>query len=198
MRLTEAKRDWYRKKAKEEGYRSRSAYKLIDIQRRYKIIKKGMKVIDFGCAPGGWLQVACREVGNRGLVIGIDLKDVKPITGNCKLIKEDVFKENIKKEISDIAKGKVDVILSDLSPNLSGIWEVDHAKQIELTERVVELSNYLLKEGGDMVLKVFEGEMLQEFIKSLKNKFKVVKIDKPKASRKKSSELYLVCLRRIS
>ncbi|MBM3897911.1 MAG: RlmE family RNA methyltransferase [Thaumarchaeota archaeon] len=191
MRLSEAKKDHYRKLAKEEGYSSRASYKLIQIQAKYRVLKPNSCVIDFGCAPGGWLEVASKEVGD-GYVIGIDKKPVKTQLENTKILTIDVYDSDAESKILAILPRKVDVVLSDLAPNISGIWEVDHAKQIDLCRRVIEFLPKILTRGGSIVLKVFEGPDLKEFVNQVAKSFEYLNIAKPSASRSASSELYVV------
>lgn len=193
MRLTEAKRDHYRKLAKEEGYSSRASYKLLQINSKYKILRSGDYVIDFGCAPGGWLEVASKEVSDSGCVIGIDKKPVKTSLANVKFLCMDVFDISMEERILRLCGRKGDVVLSDLAPNVSGIWEIDHVKQIDLCRRVLEMLPKILAGGGTAVLKVFEGPSFKDFLGEVKRKFAYVTIEKPLASRGASSEFYLVC-----
>ena len=193
MKYIESKKDQFRKLAREEGYRSRSAYKLIQLNNSYKILRKGFVVVDIGCAPGGWLQVALNEVGRKGKVIGVDLKKVEPLD-NVFLIQDSIESDRIVNAILKITNSNVDVVLSDLSPNVSGNWELDHARQIDLTRNAITLGRKITKQCGKLVLKVFQGDMLNELINELKIDFKKVFITKPTASRQVSSELYLVCI----
>lgn len=193
MRLDQARKDQYRRVAKREGYRSRAVFKLMQIDRRYKIFKNGHIVVDFGCAPGGWLQYISKVIGNKGFVLGIDLKQVEPISDNVDTLIADVYDESIKDKIMSKLPKKADVVTSDLSPRVSGIWELDVSKQIDLTSRVVELLPFILKEGGYAIMKVFQGEPFDEFLKKIKKNFKDVTIMKPPASRPESSEMYLLC-----
>ncbi|GBC74884.1 Ribosomal RNA large subunit methyltransferase E [archaeon HR06] len=195
MRLEEAKKDQYRRLAKREGYKSRAAYKLLQIQRKYKIIKKGDKVLDLGCSPGGWSQVALNFVGKKGKVIGVDLKDTHLFSENFIFLKRDIYKEGLEEEILSLLKDKVDLLLSDLSPNLSGIWELDYEKQLDLTKRAIDILNKVLKRKGNAVLKIFQSPYIKSLEEDLKRKFEKVLLVKPPASRKESSELYLLCLK---
>jgi len=197
MRLDEARRDQFRKKAKEEGYRSRAAYKLLQLNDKFRMIRAGSIVVDIGCAPGGWLEVASDLVGQRGIVVGVDIVDVKPIgRKNVKIIKEDVSSPDFPEKLSAaLGKGgKADCILADLSPKLSGIWDMDHFKQVELCHKVLDLLPQNLVEDGSSVLKAFHGEELDSFVKRLKKSFSRVDVSKPEASRSQSSEVYLVSL----
>ncbi|MCS7116954.1 MAG: RlmE family RNA methyltransferase [Nitrososphaerales archaeon] len=193
MRVQEAKRDFYRQLAKKMGFRSRAAFKLIQINQKYRVIKPGDVVVDFGCAPGGWLQVASKAVGKDGFVLGIDLKRVEGIEGNVSTIVADVMNGDIDKMVLSKLPRMADVVLSDLAPKVSGVWELDHIKQIDLTRRVVSILPQILRRGGSAILKVFEGEMFNDIVKEVEKVFKVVRIIKPKASRSKSSEVYLLC-----
>lgn len=194
MKLVDSKKDQFRRLAKDHGYRSRSAFKLLQLNKSYRILNKGYTVVDIGCAPGGWLQVALSEVGNKGKVIGVDLKKVEPIA-NTFIFQGSIEDENIINSILQITNSnKVDVVLSDLAPNVSGNWELDHARQIDLTKTALALSRRILKNGGKVVLKVFQGDMLVELIDELKKEYKKVITTKPSASRQVSSELYLICI----
>jgi 23S rRNA (uridine2552-2'-O)-methyltransferase len=193
MRLADARRDQYRRLAKDQGYRARSAYKLLQMNRSYNIIKKGDKVVDLGCAPGGWLQVAMKEVGSSGKVIGVDLKPVTPVAG-ATILQGSIENPNVLSEIAEILGCKADVILSDMAPNVSGVWDIDHARQISLSTIALGFARQVLRVGGSSVFKIFEGEMLKEFKSELRKSFGKVLLSKPSASRQESSELYIVCL----
>jgi 23S rRNA (uridine2552-2'-O)-methyltransferase len=196
MRLEEAKKDLYRKRAKEEGYRSRAAYKLLQLNQKYRIIRAGLSVVDVGAAPGGWLEVASELVGPRGIVIGVDVVKMKPVGKNVKILLEDVLSKDFPSKLSEaLGKGgKADCILADLSPKLSGIWDMDHFKQIELCHKVVDLLPQTLVKGGSNVLKAFHGGELDPLVKRLRKSFSRVDVSKPEASRSESSEVYLVSL----
>ena len=193
MRLADARRDQYRRLAKDQGYRARSAYKLLQMNRSYRIIKKGDKVVDLGCAPGGWLQVALKEVGSSGKVIGVDLKPVTPVAG-ATILQGSIENPNVLSKIAEFLGYKADVILSDMAPNVSGVWDIDHARQISLSTIALGFARQVLRVGGSSVFKIFEGEMLKEFKSELRKSFGKVLLSKPSASRQESSELYIVCL----
>ncbi|HKH89334.1 MAG TPA: RlmE family RNA methyltransferase [Nitrososphaera sp.] len=193
MRLADARRDQYRRLAKDQGYRARSAYKLLQMNRSYNIMKKGDKVVDLGCAPGGWLQVAMKEVGSSGKVIGVDLKPVTPVAG-ATILQGSIENPNMLSKIAEILGCKADVILSDMAPNVSGVWDIDHARQISLSTIALGFARRVLRVGGSSVFKIFEGEMLKEFKSELRKSFGKVLLSKPSASRQESSELYIVCL----
>ena len=193
--IEERRRDAFYRKAKREGYRSRAVYKLKEIDRKFRILRRGQAVIDLGAAPGGWLQYVAETIGNKGTVIGVDIKEIAPLPyENVKTLKADVFQENIEKQILKLLGSKADVILSDLSPQISGVWEVDVARSVAICERVVELSRKLLKKNGKLVMKIFEGIDTKRILSLLKRDFSFIKLFKPAASRKKSSELYIICL----
>jgi 23S rRNA (uridine2552-2'-O)-methyltransferase len=193
MKLADARRDQYRRLAKDQGYRARSAYKLLQMNRSYNIIKKGDKVVDLGCAPGGWLQVAMKEVGSSGKIIGVDLKPVTPVAG-ATILQGSIEDPNVLSKIAEILGCKADVVLSDMAPNVSGVWDIDHARQISLSTIALGFVQQVLRVGGSSVFKVFEGDMLKEFKSELGKSFGKVLLSKPSASRQESSELYIVCL----
>jgi 23S rRNA (uridine2552-2'-O)-methyltransferase len=193
MRLADARKDHYRKLAKDQGLRARSAYKLQQLNDSYHLLKKGSKVIDLGCAPGGWLQIATRLVGTSGKVVGIDLKPVEPVVGAV-IMQGNIEDPEMKVRISETLGGKADVLLSDLAPNVSGVWDIDHARQISLTQTALQFGGTVLKVGGSAIFKVFEGDMLDDLKAELKQNFGKVQLSKPSASRQESSELYVVCM----
>jgi len=192
MRLTDAQRDQYRRLAKVQGYRARSAYKLLQMNRAYHIIRKGDKVVDLGCAPGGWLQVALEEVRPSGKVIGVDLKPVTPIVDTI-ILQGSIEDPHMTYKIEEILACKADVVLSDLAPNVSGIWDIDHERQISLSTIALRFTRHVLRIGGSSIFKVFEGNMLKEFRAELHKSFGKVILSKPSASRQESSELYFIC-----
>ncbi len=196
MKLADSKKDQFRRLAREQGYRSRSAFKLKQINESYKILNRGNCVVDIGCAPGGWIQIALSEVGPKGKVIGIDIKKIEPLT-KAFFIQGNIQDEEIINSILKFSTSSVDVVLSDLSPNVSGNWDLDHARQIDLTRTALKLSNKILKKDGKVVLKVFQGDMLNELIDELKKEFKKIIRTKPNASRQTSSEIYLICIGKL-
>ncbi len=193
MKLIDAKRDHYRRLAHEQGYRSRSAFKLRELNKAYRIIGPGFNVLDLGCAPGGWTQVASQLVGNHGKVLGIDASYVEDIPG-AELLRANIEDESLVDEILEFFERKLDALICDLSPNITGAWSVDHAKQISLNYSCAKIMDKVLRYKGNALFKVFDGEFSNEFRDYLKKKFARVKLTKPKASRKQSSELYFVCL----
>ncbi len=193
MKLIDARRDHYRKLAHEEGFRSRSVYKLLELNKSYRIIGSGFYVLDLGCAPGGWTQVASKLVGNKGKVMGIDMAYVEEIP-NAYIQKGNIEDESLVQDILSFFGGKINSVISDLSPQVSGNWTVDHSKQISLNYSAAKIMEQVLAKKGNALFKVFDGEYSNEFYQYLKKKFAKVKLKKPKASRKPSSELYCICL----
>lgn len=193
MWLQERKRDYYYRKAKEEKYRSRAAYKLLQAAEKYHFIRNGDVVVDLGTAPGGWTQAARKIVGAKGYVLGVDLKPVKPFQqSNVRTIIGDITEHETLQQILDMLPRKADVVISDVSPNISGIWELDHARQIECACKALEIALEVLKLGGNFFVKVFQGDMLDDFTKKVREHFEEVKVIKPKASRAKSSEMFVL------
>jgi 23S rRNA (uridine2552-2'-O)-methyltransferase len=193
MRLHEARKDLYRRLAREQGYKSRAAFKLIEANERYGFIREGGKVVDFGAAPGGWLQVVSELVGPGGRVVGVDLSPIRLKGANLLAIKMDVHDQAVVAKVREALRGPADVVLSDLSPAVSGVWELDQTRQVDLTLRVLELSRELLDEKGSVFCKLFEGERSQEVRDNFRRMFESVRVVKPAASRTASSELYYLC-----
>jgi len=191
--VRERKKDHYYKKAKEEKYRSRAAYKLFQAVRKHHFIKNGNVVVDLGAAPGGWVQAARKIVGTKGFVLGVDLKPIEPFPQlNVRTIIGDITEKETLQQILEFLPRKADGVISDASPNISGIWEVDHARQIDLAQQALKIALKTLKTSGNFFVKVFEGDMLNDFSQELKRHFEIVKIMKPKASRAKSSEMFIL------
>lgn len=186
MRPEEAKRDHYRRMAKKAGYVSRAAFKIKEIDRKYGIFKLGQRVLDLGASPGGWTQVASKLVGPEGEVYAVDKRPLKVEGENIRFLKLDIMKE-------DISLEGFDVVISDLAPNVSGVWEHDQYVQMQLALKALEIAERKLKRGGNFVCKLFDGEGINEIVRRARSEFSFVKLTKPKASRKESSELYLVC-----
>ena len=193
MKLIDAKRDQYRKLAHEQGFRSRAAYKLKEMNKSYRIIGPGSYVVDLGCAPGGWVQVAQKISGNQGKVLGIDLSFVEEIP-NAKIIQHDIESIDVVDEIISYFGKKADSLICDLSPQVSGNWSVDQAAQISLNYSAVRIMDQVLNKKGNALFKVFDGEYSAEFFDFMKKKFIKTKRTKPNSSRKPSSELYCICL----
>ena len=193
MKLLDARKDHYRRLAHEQGFRSRAAYKLKELNQSYRIIGPGFYVLDLGCAPGGWTQMAVKLSGNQGKVMGVDLSYVEEIPG-AHVVKANIEDEYLVEEIMSYFERKVNAVICDLSPQVSGNWSVDHAKQISLNYDCVKILDKVLSHKGNAVFKVFDGEYSMEFRDFVKKKFSRINLTKPKASRKQSSELYCVCL----
>lgn len=184
-------KDPFRVKAKEDGYPARSVYKLIEIQKKFKLLRGRQRIVDFGCHPGSWLRFCSQTVGPEGRVLGMDLKNPTiPLAPNVSFLKADLLAVP-EARIKEWA-GPVDVVLSDLSPKTSGIKWLDHQRSLDLNQRALELAFLILKKGGDAVLKIFEGEGTKGFIKKMTERFEQVQIHKPKSSRQESPEMYLI------
>jgi 23S rRNA (uridine2552-2'-O)-methyltransferase len=175
--------DPYVRKARQEGYRSRAAYKLLELDQKHSLFKPGMTVLDLGAAPGGWSQVAAQKVMPGGRVVAIDVLEMAPISG-VTIIKGDFRQVSI--------ENRADAVLSDVSPNLSGIPNVDQARLLELGLSAIELCAKLLKRDGVFVVKAFHGEAFDELRERLAAVFTKVKVAKPSASRGESAETYVV------
>jgi 23S rRNA (uridine2552-2'-O)-methyltransferase len=189
------KRDYYYQKAKAENYRSRSTYKLSQTAKKYRFIRRGDIVVDLGAAPGGWIQAARKIVGKTGFVLGVDLKPIAPFPQEyVRTIVADLTAHETLGQILDFLPGKADVVISDASPNISGVWEVDNARQIDLASQALEIALSVLRPSGNFFVKVFEGDMLPGFVRTVKKHFDEVKVVKPKASRAKSAEMYLLTM----
>ena len=184
--------DAYVRRAKQEGYRSRSAYKLLEILEKDKLVRPGMTVIDLGAAPGGWSQVLAPLVGAKGQVIALDILEMEPLRGAV-VIRGDFSVESTLKLLEEQLGGRsIALVVSDMSPNISGVGLVDQARSIHLAELALEFARDRLKPDGDLLVKVFQGAGLDEFRKQLGVAFASVAVRKPKASRDRSSELYLL------
>ena len=193
--IQDRKRDYYYKKAKAENYRSRATYKLSQAATKYRFIRKGDVVVDLGAAPGGWIQASRKIAGKNGFVLGVDLKPIAPFPQEyVRTIVADFTEPETLQQILDFLPRKADVVLSDASPNISGIWEVDNARQIDLAAQALKIALSILRPSGSFFVKVFEGDMLAGFVKTVKKHFEVVKVIKPKASRAKSSEMFLLAM----
>ncbi len=193
--IQDRKREYYYKKAKEENYRSRATYKLVQANEKYGFIRRNDVVVDLGAAPGGWIQAARKMTGKNGYVLGVDLKPIDPFTQEyIRTIIADFTESDIVDQIRSFLPREADVVLSDAAPNITGVWEVDHAKQIDLATKALEIAQCILKPSGNFFVKLFEGEMFNGFILTVKDLFDSVKIVKPQASRQKSSEMYLLAL----
>ena len=193
--IRERKNEFYYKKAKAENYRSRSIYKLVQANEKYGFIKLHDVVVDLGAAPGGWIQAARKMTGKHGFVLGVDIKPIDPFTQEyIRTIIADLTEPDIVEQILSFLPRKANVVLCDAAPNITGVWEVDHARQIDLATKALEVARNILTYNGNFFIKVFEGDLLKDFIQKTKETFEEVKIVKPQASRAKSSEMYLLAL----
>lgn len=183
--------DEYVIKSKTEGFRSRSSYKLIEIEKKFKILSKSKNILDLGCAPGGWLQVARMLCPKDSNILGIDRIKIEKME-EVNFIEKDIFDEDIFQIIKTNFNRKVDLVMSDMSPNSSGNKSVDHLRIISLVERVLEISKKILKPEGCLISKIFQGGAQGELIDSMRNELNNIKYFKPKASRKESAETYLI------
>ena len=191
----ERKKDPYYKRAKAEDYRSRASYKLKQLDKKYKIIKQSNTVVDLGAAPGGWSQVALEKVGEEGIVVGVDLNHIRALPEeNYFRIKGDFTTQEVQGKIMRVIGGKAKVVMSDASPELCGIKNLDQLRSIDLTNAVIGIADNILEQKGNLVMKVFQGPEYKNMLDSLKGKFRHVRTTKPASSRKKSSEMYVVGL----
>lgn len=191
--IQDRKKEFYYKKAKAENYRSRATYKLAQAAEKYKFIERGAVIVDLGAAPGGWIQAAKKVAGNRCFVLGVDLKPIEPFPQNyVRTIVGDMTDPELATQIMSFLPRKADVVLSDASQNISGVWEVDHARQIDLAHQALEIALKVLRPSGNFFVKVFEGDLLDSFVGKVEKHFEKVKVIKPPASRAKSSEMYVL------
>ncbi len=187
---THQSQDKYFRQAKSEGYRARSAYKLQEINRRFRLIRRGATVLDLGAAPGSWSQVAI-ELGAH--VVAVDLSEIQPLEG-AHIIQGDITKPNCLAQIAAALPNRVDTVISDVSPAASGIAVVDHTRSIELAEASLGIAQKFLKSGGNFLVKVFQGEDFDKFVNETKEHFRDVRVYRPDASRRESSEHYVIGL----
>lgn len=184
--------DHYVKEAQKAGYRSRAVYKLLEIQEKDRILRPGMVVVDLGAAPGSWSEVAAPLVGKSGQVIAMDILGIDPIK-NVTFIQGDFTEQEVYDQLLETLKGqKVDLVMSDLAPNMSGMAVVDQPRAMYLAELSLNFSQAVLKSGGNFLTKVFQGEGSEQYLKALRGSFDKVVIRKPKASRPKSREVYML------
>ncbi|MEM6640520.1 MAG: SAM-dependent methyltransferase [Pseudomonadota bacterium] len=183
--------DPYVKRAQVDGYRSRAAYKLLEINERDRVLKPGRTVVDLGSTPGGWSQVAAREVGSTGRVFALDLLEMSPVAGV--LFRQVDFTEQAALDwVTETTQGGADLVMSDMAPNISGVKSVDLPRAMYLAELAMDTAAQVLKPGGDFLTKLFHGQGFDDYVKQARAKFGVVKVRKPAASRAKSRETYLL------
>lgn len=184
-------RDTYYKKAKQEGYRSRAAYKLAELQERFRIFKAGQLVVDLGAAPGGWMQVAAKLVGPSGKVLGVDLQPIEPFhQKNIIIVQGDITVPETEQRIMEYLGRPVDSVISDVAPKLTGIRDTDEARSLELNRTALGVAKRLLRAGGSFLIKSFVSEELRIFSTELEKQFGSLQRTRPDASRKGSSEIY--------
>jgi 23S rRNA (uridine2552-2'-O)-methyltransferase len=187
--------DVYFQRAKEEGYRARSAFKLLQIQEKFGLLRRGQTVLDLGAAPGSWSQVASQLVGPAGQVVAVDLQLIEPLP-DVVTLQGDMTSPETLARILEATGGSVDVVLSDAAPNSTGIRLRDHVLSVELVRAALDLSGQLLRPGGHLVAKVFEGEDLPQLIVDLREAFEKVKPHYPPATRREGREVFLGCTRK--
>ncbi len=188
--------DHYVKMAQQKGLRSRSAFKLLELQEKYLLIKPGMVIVDLGAAPGGWSQVARPLVGGSGQVIALDILEMEPLEA-VQFIHGDFTEEEPLRMLEEALNGRqVDLVLSDMAPNMSGMSTTDQAKAMYLAELALEFVRSHLKPGGDFVVKLFQGTDFDGYVREVRSLFNKVQVKKPKASRPRSREVYLLARER--
>ena len=186
-------KDHYFHKAKRDGYVARSAYKLEEIDKKHRLLRKGNLVLDLGCSPGSWLQYAAGKVGEQGQVLGVDLQTVKlSLPKNVKVLQADIFEMTVKD--LEMNGDMVDVILSDMAPKTTGIRDTDAQRSYALNQQVFELSGDLLRPHGTLLVKAFQGAPLEQLRREFSSSFAQVKLCKPKSSRSESLEIFLLGL----
>jgi len=188
-------RDHYYRLAKEEGYRARSAYKLLQINEKFHIIRRGDSVVDLGAAPGGWLQVAAKLSG--GKVVGVDLEDILPIPGVV-TIKADITLDRTVDLVNEALGGQADVEICDAPPNLTGAWDMDQAVSVYLARSALKMAKKILKPNGNFAVKVFQGDLFLDFLNEVRREFSSVQAHSPPASRKESAETYVVAKKMLT
>ena len=184
--------DPYVKQAQKDGYRSRASYKLLEVQEKYKLIRPGMSVVDLGAAPGGWSQVTSRLIGGQGRLIASDILEMDSIP-DVTFIQGDFTRDDVLAQILEaVGNSQVDLVISDMAPNMSGTPEVDMPKAMFLCELALDLAARILKPGGNFVIKVFQGEGFDAYVKDARQKFDKVQMIKPDSSRGSSREQYML------
>lgn len=187
--MARERKDYFYRKAKAEGYRARSAFKLQQINKRFRLIRRGDAVLDLGAAPGGWLQVAKEISGGR--VVGVDLQAIEPIDG-VTTIKADITAPETLNLIREALGGQADVVICDAAPNLSGNWTLDHSRSIDLSLSALRVAKEVLKPGGNFLVKVFQGDTFLDYLSEVRETFRRAQSYSPAASRKESAEMYVI------
>ena len=194
-------KDHYYNKSKQEGYRTRAAYKLKQIDDEFGLLFGGATVVDLGAAPGGWLQVAAEEAGARGRVVGVDFQRIDDIEteAGVQTIRGDMTEEDTREQIRQAAgAGGVDVVVSDMAPNMTGEYNLDHARSVHLARQALDTAREVLKDGGHFTVKVFDGQDFEGFLANVEEEFAFTRTYTPDASRDSSSELYVVAKNRVN
>jgi len=190
-------RDFYFKKAKERHFAARSVFKLEEIDQRFKIFRPGYKVLDLGAAPGSWTQYSQQKVGDKGYTIGIDLAQIRLALPHVTFIQGDAFDEAVvSKAAADVGITDFDVVMSDMAPKTTGIRVTDQVRSFELCKRALEVAQQRLRTGGHFVVKMFQSESFEEYLRLVKPLFQKLEILRPKSTRKESYEIYLIGLRK--
>ncbi len=188
----EHEKDLYVKKAHKEGWRSRAVFKLEELDKKYQLIQAGMRVVDLGAAPGSWSQYVAKKIGSRGQVVAIDLLEIDKLS-NVHIVQGDFTEQKTLESLLEIiGPNKIDLVLSDMAPNISGISSVDQPKAMYLAELAADFSQQVLAENGSLLVKVFQGAGFDDYVKMLKDMFCKVLIRKPDASRARSREMYIL------
>ena len=191
------KQEFYTKKAREEGYPARSVYKLEEIDKKFRIFKKGDCVLDLGCSPGSWLLYISKRVGEQGRVVGIDAEDIKiPQRNNIIFMKRNILYLTVLDLVQ--LRYRCDAVVSDLAPSTTGVKSIDVGKSLELSEKAFEIAKEVLTKGGSFICKVFEGEGSDDFFKKVAECFDFIKRFRPKAVLKGSKEFYIVCKKKLN
>ena len=184
--------DPYVKRSQQDGYRSRASYKLIEINDKDKLFKTAMRVVDLGAAPGGWSQVAAKLVGDRGTIVASDILEMAPLPG-VRFVQGDFTEQEVYEAIlSEIGDEKADLVISDMAPNMSGNSSSDQPQAMYLVELALDMAAQVLRPGGNFLVKVFQGEGFEEYLKTMRAQFGSVVTRKPEASRARSREVYLL------
>ncbi|NEV61313.1 23S rRNA (uridine(2552)-2'-O)-methyltransferase RlmE [Thiorhodococcus minor] len=200
MAKTKSSRRWldrhvndpYVKRTQQDGYRSRAAYKLLEIQEKDRLLKPGMRVVDLGAAPGSWSQIASRLVGAQGQVVALDILAMEPLPDVC-FIQGDFREDAILAQLREtLGEARLDLVLSDMAPNITGTTVVDQARAMYLIELALDLAREHLKPGGALVVKAFQGAGFDDYVRDLRSSFKQVATRKPRSSRAESREVFLV------
>ena len=188
--LEQQRKDNYTRQARQQGYRSRAVFKLQEIDQRDRLISRGLRVLELGAAPGGWSQYIAEKVGHQGLVVAVDLIVMKPLP-NVHFIHGDFTDSAVQRSLVDVL-GTTDLVLSDMAPNITGIRDVDQARFLDLLDSALDLAGRILRPGGGVLLKVFEGPEIKAFRQRCESCFGQVQVRKPSASKSKSREYYLL------